>query len=245
MRWTILVACVAVSFAQSSFVQSFEVASLKPNPRPAGRDYRGSFVVTPERVSAHNVSLKDMILEAYGIEPYQLFGGPGWLDNDEFDLDAKTGGAVPREEMRAMLRGLLSERFHLAVRKETRHLRGYLLVVDSGGPKVRPDGSAANGGFHGEMRQLARFLSVKLTIPAPMDPNRPAIASGTPIPVIDKTGLAGTYHFQFDIAPEVGGDSFVMWQRFLQQSLGLKLKADHVPVECIVVERAERPRDEL
>jgi len=232
--------------AASLFSQTnpaFEVASLKPDPHPAGRDARGRIAFEPARVSAHNVSLKDLIVAAYRIEPYQVFGGPGWLDSDEFDLDARASAPASREELARMLQTLLTERFHLSLRRENRDLRGYALTVDPRGARIRPvqEGDAApKNTFRADMRQFARLLSVQLTIPAAMDPTRPAIASGGPVAVVDQTGLSGTYDFPVQPAPELGVDPFVLWQRVLQSQLGLKLEPRKVPAECLIVEHADR-----
>jgi len=237
MKPAILLCCAVCALGQS-----FDVASLKPNPRPAGRDDRGHFLFEPKRVSARNVSLKDLILEAYGAEPFQLSGGPRWLDTEEFDLDARTEAPATKEQMRSALQNLLAERFRLTLRKESKQLKGYELVVDKNGPKIHAD-AAATGWFHGDMRQLANLISVQLTIPPIADPTRPAFAIGTPVPVIDKTGLEGTYGFTPDGKPESGADPFVTWQRTLQEQLGLRLESRRVNAVLLVVQSVDRLRE--
>jgi len=106
------------------------------------------------------------------------------------------------------------------------------------------DGETAKDGggrrFHGEMRQFADFLSVQLSIPAADNPSQPAIAGGPIAPVLDKTGLAGTYDFSVDIKPELGTDMFTLWQRALPERLGLRLESRRGQVGVIVIDSAAK-----
>jgi uncharacterized protein (TIGR03435 family) len=66
-------------------------------------------------------------------------------------------------------------------------------------------------------------------------------------PVIDQTGLTGTYDFVLDYTPDPrpsyatidsGGPGF---QEALKQQLGLKLESQRAPVEFLVLDHVERP----
>jgi uncharacterized protein (TIGR03435 family) len=67
-----------------------------------------------------------------------------------------------------------------------------------------------------------------------------------PKPVIDETGLVGTYDFvmewvqatQDGSAPEGGGPSF---QEALKEQLGLRLESKKGPVEVLVIDKVEHP----
>jgi uncharacterized protein (TIGR03435 family) len=232
--------------AYDGVAQSFDVASVKPSARAVGKDYRGAVVFGPERVSARNVSLKGLIVEAYHVQPFQVSGEPGWLDLDEFDVDAHAGGPTGKDELRSMLVALLGERFHLTLHRDLKEMRVYALLVDKGGPKLhpateelRPSTSPQN--FHGDMRQFANMISIGLSIPTVEDPTRPAVASGPPAPVVDKTGLEGDYDISVNLRPDdAGGDSFTRWQRALRDQLGLKLESQRAAVEVLVVDSVER-----
>ena len=101
---------------------------------------------TPDGFSASNYYLKSLIFDAYGLKQfYQIVGGPGWIDSESFDIEAKVvvaGGSTPqpltRELRKQMLRSLLADRFKLAVHNETRELSVYELVVARNGPKFQP-----------------------------------------------------------------------------------------------------------
>src|SRR5262249_17436226 len=70
----------------------FDAASIKPNDSGiggrGGRGGRGGTVqITPGRVFGKNVTVRQIIREAYRVKDYQLSGGPSWLDSDRFDLE--------------------------------------------------------------------------------------------------------------------------------------------------------------
>ena len=137
-----------------------------------------------------------------------------------------------------MLQSLLTERYRLAQHRDTKEQRVYELTIEKAGLKT----FAATTGpqFHGDMRHFADFLAVQLSIALPDDPRVPGRASGTPAPVLDKTGLSGSYDFPVDIKPEPGADMFTLWQRTLKEKLGLKLESRKAPVEVLVVDTANQ-----
>ena len=242
----LLVLFTGGSFGQGAASLQFAVASVRPSRRVAGRDSRGQIVTGVDKVSARNVSLMDLMVEAYRLERYRVSGGPGWLDSDEFDVEAKADGPAGKDRLRLMLQTLLSDRFQLAVHRETKEIRAYALVVDKNGPKIHPrkegesSTEAGEREFHGDLRQFANLLSIQLSIPAVTDPSKPAMATGSPVPVLDGTGLEGTYDIGVDFRPEPGGDMFTRWQAFLQERLGLKLERRKTGTEFLVIDRAQR-----
>lgn len=235
-------------FSAAAYAQSFDVASIKLSAKPVGKDYNNQVAIGPSTFTAKNVTLQRLIVEAYSLVPPQVFGGPKWLDEAEYDVEAKADRAVSREELRRMLQPLLASRFHLVLHHETRELKAYELIADRGGPKIRPvkegEGTPAPPGsrhFHGDLQQLANLISIQLTIPAATDdPSRPSYASAAPIPVFNRSGLAGLYDFDIEMKMEPGVPSFNLWQRVLQEQLGLKLESRKMPVDGLVVDSADR-----
>src|SRR5580658_6831971 len=91
--------------------QGFDVASVKPSAKPVGPDYNNQITIGPSTFSGKNVTLKRLIVQAYGVTPPQVFAGPKWLDESEYDVEAKADRAVSRAQLRAMLQPLLAARF--------------------------------------------------------------------------------------------------------------------------------------
>jgi uncharacterized protein (TIGR03435 family) len=75
-------------------------------------------------------------LAAYHLTEYQLSGGPGWLDNDRFDIEGRAATPAGEEQLRAMLNTLLAERFKLVVRHESKEMPVYALTVGKKGSKL-------------------------------------------------------------------------------------------------------------
>lgn len=94
---------------------------------------------------ATNVTLKMVISSAYGIDEGEIFGGPSWVDGDEYDIEARFDVRLlqtatleeSRNIKRKMLRNFLAERFNLTVECEKKVLPVYALVVAGGEPKFR------------------------------------------------------------------------------------------------------------
>jgi uncharacterized protein (TIGR03435 family) len=231
--------------AQREDAAAFDVASVKPSERQVGPDYNNRLTFAPAGLSGKNVTLRRLVSEAYRLQMRQVIG-PIWLDQNEYDVEARAGHPAGREELDAMLRDLLARRFDLKQHRETREMRLYELVADGAGPKIQPiqDGETPKDGgglrFHGEMRQFADFLAVQFSIPAAENPSQPAIAGGPTIPVIDRTGLTGIHDFSVGMRPELGVDKFTQWQRALPQQLGLRLESRRGPVDVIVIDSAAR-----
>jgi hypothetical protein len=114
--------------------QSFEVASVKLGKPPA----RSSFgpLAGGERYRAVNAPLNWLISEAYGVPMRQISGLPQAFSGDGYDIEAKADHPVNRDRMMAMVRTLLEDRFKLVVRRQTKEIKAYVLVVGKGGAKM-------------------------------------------------------------------------------------------------------------
>ena len=172
--------------------------------------------------------------------------GPSWLDQNEYDISARAFEGATRQQMQPMLRALLVERFALKQHTDTRQMRVYELETDKNGSKIKPvqdgDQPPAGAGFRftGDMRQFADLLALQFTMPAPQSPDVPVKAGGPAIPVLDKTGLQGTYSFSVDTHPELGTDIFTAWKRALEDQLGLKIESRTDSVPVVVVDDATK-----
>jgi uncharacterized protein (TIGR03435 family) len=229
---------------------AFEVASIKRADTFAERPGRlGSVnvVMTPGRLIARSASVKDLIRDAYSLDDYQVFGGPSWISSERFDVEAK--GVGNREQLLSMLQTLLKERLKLAAHYESKELGIYALVVDTGGPKFHPLEATEQ-----ECYPMCRE-------PAPLNRLRqrdlPSLARyltrlGADKPVIDRTGLTGSFKIELDVqrimgaALESGGppsneNIYRATVDAVQDELGLKLRSVRSPVDVLVIDHVEHP----
>ena len=69
-----------VLLAISAAAQTFEVASIKPN---AANDNRVMIGMQPGgRFTATGITVKHLIGQAWKVRPFQVTGGPGWVDSE-------------------------------------------------------------------------------------------------------------------------------------------------------------------
>ena len=129
-----------VAFAQQESLPLFEAATIKPAP-PFSLEKMQSgqlHVVSIKGPQAdfQFVSLSDLLVYAYRVKPYQIFG-PSWIRDGRWDIVAKLPEGASQDRVPEMLRSLLVERFKLAAHHESREMPAYQLVVDKGGTKFQ------------------------------------------------------------------------------------------------------------
>ena len=114
----------------------------------------------PGRVSYRNVTLQNLLAQAYRIKNLRI-SGPDWLDSDRFDIVAKLPKEANDDQLPAMLQALLEERFKLAFHREQKMLTAYALLIAKGGPKLRQvDGETS--GVRTTIGATRRHLSGKI-----------------------------------------------------------------------------------
>src|SRR5689334_14147607 len=85
--------------------------------------------VRPGRVVATAVTLRDLIVRAYGIHVWNLVGAPEWIATERFDIEAIFQEPSTAAQVNAMLRTLLERRFRLVTRTETRDMATDVIVL--------------------------------------------------------------------------------------------------------------------
>ena len=230
MRPLLLMVAACGLFAQQP--PAFEAASIKANiTAEMGMGMRAG----PGQLEWTSVSLRYLVQLAYGLKDYS-YSGPAWLDSVHFDIVARMPANGNVNRYPEMLQTLLAERFKLVVHRETRELPGLALVVDKKGLRIKPvepGGTMSSSGPNmvrmerGTMVQFASNLSSAL--------NRP---------VKDLTGLAGWYDIKIQWTPDMATStdpSDLPGSVYAAvQELGLRLQVQKIPVEILVVDRAER-----
>jgi len=159
---------------------TFEVASVKVNNS-------GSFAKeigpAPDgRFHATNVLARDLIAFAYGISQdataVRIVSVPSSVDDERYDVNAKVTGAWTLDQMREMVRAMMTDRFKLVAHHETRDMPIYVLVVASEkAPRLRRsqvDQAAC------EARRAA--IQRREPVPPPVPGAIPICGSGRTIP---------------------------------------------------------------
>jgi len=220
---------------------AFEVASVKRSAPPSAGGVNSSMNLAPGRITCTNVSLKKLIVRAYGLKDYQL-SGPDWLDSEIYDIVTTMPADTSGDDLRLMLQNLLSDRFRLATHTEGKEMSVLALVVAKGGSKLK---AAEFGNSNTSMSPG------KLTAKAvPLLNVAEILSRHLNQPVLNMTGLQGVYDFTLEWGPEPKGGAAAAGEparelgpslfTALQEQLGLKLEPRKAPIELLVVDRAEK-----
>ena len=229
--------------------------------------------VEHRRFTARNFTLFGLILQAYDLKgctgPAEstcamISGGPGWIRSDKFDIDAKGPDSSPdytmaqyvtgqAPELRLMLQTLLTDRFNLKLHREMKQLPVYVLTVtksgaNKNGAKLKESAEAGNGTLVWGMTRrpngdaAVRLNGSKVSMPRFAD----SLASIVGRPVLDQTGLKGSFDFVMEYASDAdapGATPFAGPSMFtaFQEQLGLKLDATRAPIEVLAIDSVEKP----
>jgi uncharacterized protein (TIGR03435 family) len=257
------------AIAQTDPHPEFEVATIKPGSLGIQggwirREPSGSLRVT-------NMTLKELIEQAYGVYPFQIYGGPAWVDSARYDVNAKSENPSKPNDLDVMLQSLLADRFQLTIHRDTKELPIYALVTAKRDGKLGPGITEPKEGacrvydpanppaITTTVCGTRRFNPSRgwLTIMhLPLDSFTKTLAQVLGRTVIDKTGLTGNFDVHLEWAPNehqlalfpsatpprVPSDGPSIFSA-VQEQLGLKLESQKGPVEVNVIDRAQRPSE--
>ncbi len=229
---------------------TFEVASIKPS-KPGGRG--GGIRALPggQEYRTEGAAVKLMISLMYKVPMRQITGGPGWLDTDGWDIEAKADHSYNLDDLHTMFQHMLADEFKLKFHKEIKEGPVYALTVDKSGLKMKLNESAQD--FEVPLKGGPGGVTVATREPMPhLVWFLAQILQRDERPGIDKTGLTGNYDFTLSFAPELPPDfpkenlppGFLDRPSIfdaLRQQLGLKLEAQKGPVEYYVIDHVEKP----
>lgn len=236
MRVLVLLLIAGAAAAQQPS-PAFDAASIKQN-RSATNGNGGGGIRPGGRVSASNAPVRVLILMAYGLQDYQLSGGPGWTETAWYDVEAKPASAVDAKTARLMLQNLLAERFSLKVHHEDATTNGFNLVVDNGGSRLKASDTPGIG--------FRIMGSDRIQGSGDMGMLVSALRGTLRAPVEDHTGISGSYDIDLkwtaDVAAGSASEPSVSIFAAIRE-LGLGLEATKVPIDKIVIDRVERPTE--
>lgn len=235
----ILLALMATAQVQQPIARvEFEVVSVKPgdpnDPSSSGRS-------TPGSMEMRNTTLNTLVRSAYGLNEFQLVGGPKWAGSAKFNVVAKMPAGATRERIPLMMQSMLADRFKLEFHRETRTLQEYALVVAKGGPKLLE--ATEEDKAHGGTSQGPRLIKAS---GATLSELARMLISAVRAPVLDRTGITGQYIISLQFAPLLGStptDDNLPDIFAAVQQLGLKLEPIKAPVEVVVIDNAAMPSE--
>jgi uncharacterized protein (TIGR03435 family) len=174
-----------------------------------------------------------------------------WCNEDKFDVIAKAESpeAGPAE-VTVMLQTLLSDRFKLAVHRETKDLSGFALIVGKNGHKLQParEDERVGAALDGYKRVFQKIGMAGLVN---------SLSQSAGAPVLDLTDIKGTFDFTIDLTPSDTNpalqragpgtpDPAAAFERVrvaVETQLGLELRPRKISTEMLVIDKVERPTE--
>ncbi len=280
---TFLLTTLSAGFllAQTPADFKFEVASIRPSqPSPTDRVDLGLHL-DGAQVHINSLPMRDYLARAYRLKLYQVTG-PDWLSSERYDLSAKLPPGSTSEQIPEMLQSLLVERFQIKLHRDKKDLPVYALVAGKPPLKLQqsaPDAGpaarkgdvavAASGSAAGVSVDLGNgsyytFANAKFEIhKVTMETLARLLERYVDRPIVDMTGIQGTYDLTFTVTPEDAQTMLIhvavnagvlLPPQALQlldsgsiaslidalQQLGLKLDARKAPLDLLVVDQASK-----
>jgi len=194
----------------------FDVAEVKLSPPDATPQLR---LLPGGRIEGNGIPMHLIMQIGWDLTVDELVANtPKWWDDTKYGIVAKTSTAVSGvgqstnadiEDLKAMLRQLITERFKLKAHYEDRPVPAYTLLADK--PKMAKADPNNRTGFKegpptGQTDQrnqiLGRMVTVRNMTMAQFAEDLQRIAGGyIRVPVEDKTGLEGAYDFTLTFSP--------------------------------------------
>ena len=223
---------------------------------PTGETKRGLITADPGRVTYTFVALGVLLEKAYDLKSYQV-AGPDWIKSQRYDIVATLPPGSTEKQIQVMLRNLLTERFKIELHREQKPLPVYELTVAKNAFKGKP-------AEHADIRISFGGKGRKLTGADSMSGLAATLTNMLDRPVLDATGIQGTYDLNLEWTPDEreAGSVIAMKARIaatyggppeggdnpngpslstvLQADLGLKLEPKKTGVDTLVIDKAER-----
>ena len=177
----------------------------------------------PIRITCQRQSLSRLIYLGYGVD-FDQISGPSWIGTEMYTIVANVQAGASSDEVKAMWRNLLKERFHVEAHFTKKEFTVYQLYLGKSGPQMQSAGARsvkANPDFpeprDGQNWAMARvpprtvrmtfrnasiddlIKRIKFPLSELVRANEVAQAR-----IIDKTGLNGKYDFTLEFAGSVG-----------------------------------------
>ena len=252
----------------------FEVATIKPS----APDETGFGRITGGQIETRAIPLMFLISFGWDLNPNNKEGivnAPKWLDTTKFDITAKaganvrvdkfsSGNLINFEDLRNMLRALITERFQMKWHMEDRPVTAYTLVAAN--PKLKPTSDPTERtkckegpGPDGKDPRIAspilnRLITCQNMTTAQIGDELQRVANGYIFnTVTDGTGLKGSYDFTLsfssagNILPATTGDApnssdpngALSLFDAVNKQLGLKLEKTKRPYPVLVIDHIE------
>jgi uncharacterized protein (TIGR03435 family) len=172
----------------------------------------------------HDQTLALLVERAFSIAFYQIVNQPSWFQNNLYDIQAKCERPSSYAQQMMMLQTLLVRRFQLRYHIEEREMLVYDLIIAKGGPKLRQisdeEAAARTPRKPGTSLWRGTAISFADSLSHSLLTTTGGMGGTQGLPVLDKTGLKGSYDFTTSQA-QAGEEYMQELGKIMEKELGL------------------------
>jgi uncharacterized protein (TIGR03435 family) len=201
---------------------AFEVASIRPSVNAPRQAVAAAGHTDGAQFRIAGLTIRDYISMGYAVKLNQI-SGPDWITTDRFDIAATLPEGSGPDQVPGMMQALLEDRFELKSHREKKDFPVYALRVSSAGLKMNevpsdpgaepsnaktPQAFTRQGSGQGISLDLGQGSSVNFANNK-FEAKKLTMASAASMlerfldrPVVDLTGVNGSYDLAFDLSPE-------------------------------------------
>jgi len=202
--------------------------------------------------TASYLPVKMMIAFMYRIPARQIVD-PRWLEEDRYDVEAKTDKRYTVDDLNTMYQNLLVDRFHLKFHIETKEANAYVLTIDKAGSKMKVSDQPPGYDLPINFTSIGVMNGTRVPMPY-FCWMLGQLLQGDERPVVNMTGLTGLYDFNLSYLPQglpqeehdkLSTEALDRPSLFdaLKDQLGLKLTARKGPVQYFVIDHIDHPTE--
>jgi uncharacterized protein (TIGR03435 family) len=238
MRYFLALLAIGLTTVAAWAQPSFEVATIKPAVPSSGAGGQAS--TSGDTVSFRNTTLLNILVRAFQLKFPNQVEGPSWIFTERYDIVARAPANTPKDQIAAMLRTLLMERFKPVLHHETRDFPSYALALGKKPLALRPaqDANQAKDSA-AVVRGRRQFKDTSTAALAGL------LSQMLRAPVLDETGLQGGYDFSLERSLEEAGGvnnpAVTAPSIFtLIEDLGLKMEPRKTSLDVVVIDSGEK-----
>lgn len=206
--------------------------------------------------SARNASLTDLIQFAYDVQATQIIDPSGQAGNDRYDISAvcNMDGTPSVQQVKFMLRKLLTDRYQLVFHSDKRMLSAFVLAKGKNASKLVPtqwSGSVPKN----DMQPVVNGWTLSMRNASTTDFTRFLQMIVLDRPVVDSTGMVGQFDISVTFTPEEwqfnghgpparhadNGDTAPGLFGAIKEQLGLQMESRKTLVDVMVIDHVEKP----
>jgi len=206
---------------------------------------------TATSIDYRQIYIKSLFAKAWPM-PFYQFVWPAGMEKPNgnipdawYDVSATMSADTTPEQLQQMFQSFLADRFKVSSHWETRNLEVYALKVASDGLKMQQAAIPAGATTSYYVRAAnTEWHMISGSPKAPYGMELPqfvtALTSRAGLPVVDETGLEGSYSIDLTVADDPNSSwNAATFKAALETQLGLTIEKQTVPTKMLIIDNLD------